>query len=102
MSEESAKPPAQVLGVQGFVATVAKPSEPHDPLEKWHRLAAYPPFQAYIEEREPNLQGINSARYALERGQAAYAQDGDAFFQAYLAWWDEKAYWRGEDPLGRR
>jgi hypothetical protein len=99
MSEDAQKPPAQAIGVEGFVALATKPAEP---ALDWRVLAQYPPFQMYVEEREYNAQGINSAQYALERGQAAFAEHGEDFIKGYLAWWEGKGYWRGEDPMGRR
>ena len=93
MTEDTEKPPTQAVGVHGFEAFTAAPKP------NWPVLAAYPPFQAFIEEREPNLAGINSVRYAMERGQAAYGEQGDLFLQAYLTWWEGKGHWRDEDPL---
>lgn len=100
MTDESTKPAPQVVGVQGFVALESVPTE--DPAARWLSLAAYPPFQMFIEEREPNVQQINSAQYALERGRAAFAEHGEDFMNGYLAWWEGKGYWRGENPMGRR
>lgn len=99
MTEGTAKPPVQAVGVQGFEAFTAKPAEA---ALDWRVLAQYPPFQMYVEEREHNALRINSAQYALERGQAAFAEHGADFIKGYLAWWEGKGYWRGEDPMGRR
>ncbi|MGO4700289.1 hypothetical protein [Dyella sp. 2RAB6] len=96
MTDDTAKPPTQSVGVQGFEALSATPSP------NWPALAAYPPFQAFVEELEPNLQAINSAQYAMERGRAAYGAKGEEFLREYVAWWERKGHWRGEDPLGRR
>ena len=100
-----AKPPAQAMGVAGIngheEAEQARAAERAAGVFEYRKLAAYPPFQMYMEEREPNEAGINSAQYALERMQAAIGDVGlQPFLDTYVTWWEGKGYWKGENPIG--
>lgn len=108
MDENTTKPPTQVCAPQGFEAmkpmgqsfegTPLQGRTKFDP----HKLSSYPPMQMYIESLDPPpAEGHDSHRYAFERIRSHIAITGaDAFFEAYLKWWEEKGYWKGEDPLG--
>jgi hypothetical protein len=107
MDENTTKPPAQGISPEGFEAL--KPMGQNmdgTPLQgrtafNPNKLAAHPPFQMYIESLEANEAGIPSDRYAFERLRSyANALGSDKFMAAYYAWWEEKGYWKGEDPLG--
>lgn len=100
-----AKPPAQAMGVAGIngheEAEQARAAERAAGEFNYRKLAAYPPFQMYMEEREPDEAGINSAQYALERMDAAIGEVGfQMFLFKYRMWWENKGHWSGEDPLG--
>lgn len=96
------KPPTQSFSTEGtdFNSVAVKQSAARDWLG---RLPEHPPFQMFIEESEPNEAQINSAHYAMERGIAAIGRmGGQDFIDSYVAWWDQKGYWTGEDPFGGR
>ena len=94
------KPATQAVAVDGIDAHGAMGGAAPASGIDWPTLAKYPPFQMFIESHEPNAEGIDAVRYASERGIAALNAHGQAFLDAYLAWWNERGYWRDEDPMG--
>ena len=94
-----AKPPAQVLGVSGIEATPII----HDAKINWALVAALPPFQMFLAERDgPNQTGKNSQEWATAVAMRLGAAVGDqALFDAYAAWHEAKGYWPNETPLGQ-
>ena len=94
------KPPPQVLGVSGIAE---QPIVIHDPKINWAMVAALPPFQMFLAERDgPNQTGKNSQEWATEVAMRLGASVGDkALFYAYAAWHEAKGYWPGETPMGQ-
>lgn len=96
---ETTKPPPQTLGVSGIDAT---PIIIHDAKVNWALVAALPPFQMFLAERDgPNQTGKNSQEWATAIAMRMGAEMGDkALFDAYSAWHEAKGYWPGETPMG--
>ena len=94
------KPPPQVLGVSGIAE---QPLVIHDAKIKWAMVAALPPFQMFLAERDgPNQTGKNSQEWATEVAmRLAAAVNDQALFDEYAAWHTAKGYWPGETPLGQ-
>ena len=94
-----AKPPAQVLGVAGIEAA---PIIIHDAKINWATVAALPPFQMFLAERDgPNQTGQNSQQWATGVAmRLAAAVNDQALFDEYAAWHAAKGYWPHETPLG--
>ena len=94
------KPPPQVLGVSGIAE---QPIVIHDAKINWALVAALPPFQMFLAERDgPNQTGKNSQEWATEVAMRLGAAVGDkALFDAYAAWHEAKGYWPGETPMGQ-
>ncbi|MFG5779866.1 hypothetical protein ACFIQF_22630 [Comamonas sp. J-3] len=96
---EPAKPPAQVLSVNGMNA----PSIViHDHKINWALVASLPPFQMFIAERDgPNQTGENAHFWATSAAmRLAAAVNDQALLEEYSAWHAAKGYWPGETPLG--
>ena len=76
------KPPPQVLGVAGIEAT---PIVIHDAKINWATVAALPPFQMFLAERDgPNQTGKNSQEWATQVAMHLAATTSDtALFEAY-------------------
>ena len=93
------KPPPQVLGVSGIAE---QPIVIHDAKINWAVVAALPPFQMFLAERDgPNQTGKNSQEWATGVAVRLAASVGDeALFDAYAAWHEAKGYWPNETPLG--
>ena len=93
------KPPPQVLGVSGIAE---QPIVIHDAKINWALVAALPPFQMFLAERDgPNQTGKNSQEWATEVAMRLGATMGDkALFGEYAAWHEAKGYWPGETALG--
>ena len=93
------KPPPQVLGVAGIAE---QPIVIHDAKINWAMVAALPPFQMFLAERDgPNQTGKNSQEWATGVAMRLAASEGDqALFDAYAAWHAVKGYWPGETPMG--
>ena len=94
------KPPPQVLGVSGIAE---QPIVIHDAKINWAMVAALPPFQMFLAERDgPNQTGKNSQEWATGVAMRLGAEMGDkALFDAYCAWHEAKGYWPNETPLGQ-
>lgn len=94
------KPPPQVLGVSGIAE---QPIVIHDAKINWAMVAALPPFQMFLAERDgPNQTGKNSQEWATGVAMRLAASVGDeALFGAYSAWHEAKGYWPNETPLGQ-
>ena len=94
------KPPPQVLGVSGIAE---QPIVIHDPKINWAMVAALPPFQMFLAERDgPNQTGKNSQEWATGVAMRLAATTSDkALFDDYCAWHEAKGYWPNETPMGR-
>lgn len=94
------KPPPQVLGVSGIAE---QPIIIHDAKINWATVAALPPFQMFLAERDgPNQTGKNAQEWATGVATHLAAATSDtALFDAYCAWHTAKGYWPGETPLGQ-
>ena len=94
------KPPPQVLGVSGIAE---QPIVIHDAKINWALVAALPPFQMYLAERDgPNQTGKNSQEWATGVAMRLAASVGDdALFGEYAAWHEAKGYWPNETPMGQ-
>ena len=94
------KPPPQVLGVSGIAE---QPIVIHDAKINWALVAALPPFQMFLTERDgPNQTGKNSQEWATGVAMRLAASTGDeALFGEYAAWHEAKGYWPNETPLGQ-
>ena len=94
------KPPPQVLGVSGIAE---QPIVIHDPKINWAMVAALPPFQMFLAERDgPNQTGKNSQEWATGVAmRLAAAVNDQALFDEYVAWHQAKGYWPNETPLGQ-
>ena len=94
------KPPPQVLGVAGIAE---QPIVIHDPKINWAVVAALPPFQMFLAERDgPNQTGKNSQEWATGVAmRLAAAVNDQALFDEYAAWHEAKGYWPGETPMGQ-
>ena len=94
------KPPPQVLGVSGIAE---QPIVIHDAKINWALVAALPPFQMFLAERDgPNQTGKNSQEWATGVAMRLAASVGDeALFGEYAAWHEAKGYWPNETPLGQ-
>ena len=94
-----AKPPPQVLGVSGIKET---PIIIHDAKINWAMVAALPPFQMFLAERDgPNQTGKNSQEWGTGVALRLAASVGDeALFWEYAAWHEAKGYWPNETPMG--
>ena len=94
------KPPPQVLGVSGIAE---QPIVIHDAKINWAMVAALPPFQMFLAERDgPNQTGQNSQQWATGVAMRLAASVGDdALFGEYAAWHEAKGYWPGETPMGQ-
>ena len=93
------KPPPQVLGVAGIDAA---PIIIHDAKINWAKVAALPPFQMFLAERDgPNQTGQNSQQWATGVAmRLAAAVNDQALFDEYAAWHAAKGYWPNETPMG--
>ena len=93
------KPPPQVLGVAGIAE---QPIVIHDAQINWALVAALPPFQMFLAERDgPNQTGKNSQEWATGVAmRLAAAVNDQALFDEYAAWHTSKGYWPGETPMG--
>ena len=93
------KPPPQVLGVSGIAE---QPIVIHDAKINWAMVAALPPFQMFLAERDgPNQTGKNSQEWATGVAMRLAASTGDdALFGDYAAWHEAKGYWPNETPMG--
>ena len=93
------KPPPIIVAPAGIEALRTQANDQTD--LAW--LCRYPPYQMYVEEREPNLVGAPADVYAQQRTQQA-AQRGELlqWLEQYVAWHAAKGYWEGENPLGMR
>ena len=96
---QPAKPPPQVLGVGGMAAPEIVN---RIPAIDWALIAALPPFQMFIAERDgPNQTGENSHFWATGVAmRLAAAVNDQALLEEYSAWHAAKGYWPGETPLG--
>lgn len=94
------KPPPQVLGVAGIAE---QPIVIHDPKINWAMVAALPPFQMFLAERDgPNQTGKSSQEWATGVAmRLAAAVNDQALFDEYAAWHEAKGYWPNETPLGQ-
>lgn len=94
------KPPPQVLGVSGIAE---QPIVIHDAKINWALVAALPPFQMFLVERDgPNQTGKNSQEWATGVAmRLAAAVNDQALFDEYAAWHAAKGYWPNETPLGQ-
>lgn len=94
------KPPPQVLGVSGIAE---QPIVIHDAKINWALVAALPPFQMFLAERDgPNQTGQNSQQWATGVAmRLAAAVNDQALFDEYAAWHQAKGYWPNETPLGQ-
>ena len=94
------KPPPQVLGVSGIAE---QPIIIHDAKINWATVAALPPFQMFLAERDgPNQTGKNAQEWATGVAAHLAATTSDtALFDAYCAWHEAKGYWPNETPLGQ-
>lgn len=94
------KPPPQVLGVSGIAEQPILMPTPQ--LVNWAQVAALPPFQMFLAERDgPNQTGKNSQEWATGVAMRLAASVGDdALFGEYAAWHTAKGYWPGETPMG--
>ena len=94
------KPPPQVLGVSGIAE---QPIIIHDAKINWATVAALPPFQMFLTERDgPNQTGKNAQEWATGVATHLAATTSDmALFEAYCAWHEAKGYWPNETPLGQ-
>lgn len=93
------KPPPQVLGVSGIAE---QPIVIHDAKINWAMVAALPPFQMFLAERDgPNQTGKNAQEWATGVAVRLAASVGDeALFAEYAAWHEAKGYWPNETPMG--
>ena len=93
------KPPPQVLGVSGIAE---QPIVIHDAKINWALVAALPPFQMFLAERDgPNQTGKNSQEWATAIAIRMGAEMGDkVLFDEYATWHEAKGYWPGETPMG--
>ena len=94
------KPPPQTLGVSGIAET---PIVLDQPKINWAVVAALPPFQMFLAERDgPNQTGKNSQEWATGVAmRLAAAVNDQALFDEYAAWHEAKGYWPNETPLGQ-
>ena len=94
------KPPPQVLGVAGIAE---QPIVIHDAKINWAMVAALPPFQMFLAERDgPNQTGQNSQQWATGVATHLAATTSDAaLFDTYCAWHEAKGYWPNETPMGQ-
>ena len=94
------KPPPQVLGVAGIAE---QPIVIHDAKINWAMVAALPPFQMFLAERDgPNQTGQNSQQWATGVAmRLAAAVNDQALFDEYAAWHGAKGYWPNETPMGQ-
>ena len=94
------KPPPQVLGVAGIAE---QPIVIHNAKINWAMVAALPPFQMFLAERDgPNQTGKNSQEWATGVAmRLAAAVNDQALFDEYAAWHGAKGYWPNETPLGQ-
>ena len=94
------KPPPQVLGVAGIAE---QPIVIHDAKINWAMVAALPPFQMFLAERDgPNQTGKNSQEWATGVALRLAASVGDeVLFGDYAAWHEAKGYWPNETPMGQ-
>ena len=94
------KPPPQVLGVSGIAE---QPIVIHDAKINWALVAALPPFQMFLAERDgPNQTGQNSQQWATGVAmRLAAAVNDQALFGEYAEWHAAKGYWPNETPLGQ-
>lgn len=95
------KPPPRTLGVSGIAEQPILMPTPQ--LVNWALVAALPPFQMYLAEREgPNQTGKNSQEWATGVAMRLAASVGDdALFGEYAAWHQAKGYWPNETPFGQ-
>ena len=94
------KPPPQTLGVSGIAET---PIVLDQPKINWAMVAALPPFQMFLTERDgSNQTGQNSQQWATGVAmRLAAAVNDQALFDEYAAWHQAKGYWPNETPLGQ-
>ena len=94
------KPPPRTLGVSGIAEQPIVMPTPQR--VNWAAVAALPPFQMYLAERDgPNQTGKNSQEWATGVAMRLAAAVGDeALLGEYSVWHQAKGYWPGETPLG--
>ncbi len=91
------KPPPIIIAPGGIEA---KPVNTTDEAPNIGWLCRYPPYQMYVEEREPNLVGLPADVYAQQRTQQAMTRgELPMWLERYVAWHAAKGYWKGENPL---
>lgn len=99
MIKEKDKPKTQTMAASGIAPEPPKLSTGPD-----HTylgiLAKLPPFQMFIQEREPDPMVRDSARYAVDRSFASGAHYRD-LIKEYEKWHSEKGLWPHETPYGR-
>lgn len=94
---DALKPPPIVVAPSGIEA---KPVHTPDGQLDLARLCRYPPYQMYVEEREPNFVGMPADAYAQQRTQQAiHRGELPQWLEKYVAWHSAKGYWKGEDPI---
>lgn len=96
----NAKPEPIRVSAKGIEAKPVTMNAP-EPAVDWRKLAAHPPFQMFVHERNPNAEGINSERWAFEYIERFVREvDADTLLQNYIEWHAEKGYWPDEDHFG--
>ena len=100
MTTQQQKPPTQTAGVVGIEP---KPIVLDQPKTNWAAVAALPPFQMFLAERDgPNQTGKNSHEWATEVAvRLAASVSESALLDEYSTWHKAKGYWPGETPLGQ-
>ena len=96
------KPPAQYAGVTGIEPKPIELTPAASLIVDWSAVAALPPFQMFMAERQPDPSGRNAHAWALKEAQAEAATGGDkALLDAYVQWHAQKGYWPNECPMGK-
>ena len=99
----SPKPPTQTAGVVGIEPKPIELTPAPTQRVNWRAIAALPPFQMFLAERDgPNQTGKNAQEWATGVATHLAATTSDtALFDDYCAWHTAKGYWPNETPLGQ-
>lgn len=93
------KPPTQIVGVEGFVASTVNQSDTQNIYEicDWLKLSGLPAFAMYAQE-SAGVCGDTAIKAWIES--QVLSLGAKEFYQDYANWHTNKGYWLGETPMG--
>ncbi|THJ36163.1 hypothetical protein E8K88_02545 [Lampropedia aestuarii] len=98
------KPPAQMVSIpSGIDATAVFGMTRRAGGIDWEKVVTLPTFQMYVAESKfPNPNDLDSQKLAISFVQSAISsgKDEQQFYEEYALWFDQKACWHHESPMG--